>query len=215
MLEFSEIVSSDIILAIVNFVFAFSIYKAVAVRKRKTFTFWFICMFLSIGFAALISGLASLNIRYITNIDADLINKFSAVIFGISGIASWNIGSKLIFYKKIRLKVQKFSFVLFGVFCAFVILTEMDYFLVLLHNSVAVIFLLYSFVIQFYRRWQKEIAFGILGIFMVLLALIIRQMIVDIDNDSLGFAFFFNLISLIASLLIYQSAKPLVKNDIN
>lgn len=215
MFEFSKIISSDLVLAFINFTFALWIYQAVAIRKRKTFTFWFICMFLSIGFAALISGIAGFYPIISQYTDKDFVNKISAMIFGISGIAAWNIGAKLIFYKKLRVKVQKFSFLMFFIFCCAVTFSEMDYFLVLLHNSFAVIFLLYAFVIQFYRRWQKEIAYGILGIFMVLLALIIRQMIVDIEDDGFSFSFFFNFISLIASLLIYQSAKPLVKNDIN
>lgn len=215
MFEFSKIISSDLLLALINFILAFWIFKAVAIRKRKTFTFWFICMFLSIGFAALVSGVVGFYPLSSSLISKIYLDKISAMIFGISGIAAWNIGAKLIFYKKTRIKIQRLSFVLFFLFCLSVMSTEMDFFLVLLHNSLAVIFLLYAFVIQYYRRWQKEIAFGILGIFMVLLALIIRQMIVDLDDGGFGFPFFFNLISFIASLLIYHSAKPLVKNDIN
>jgi len=130
-------------------------------------------------------------------------------------MAAWNIGAKIMFRKRNRLKIQKFSVVLYAMFFLSVITTNYDYFLLLIHNSLATVFLLYAFVIQFYKKWQKEVAFGVLGIFMFLLAMIVNQMSSSLTEELMSFAVFFNVISLMSSSLIYYSARPLVKNDIN
>jgi hypothetical protein len=78
-------------------------------------------MFLSIGFAALVSGVVGFYPLSSSIISKIYLDKISAMIFGISGIAAWNIGAKLIFYKKTRIKIQRLSFFLFFVFCIYIL----------------------------------------------------------------------------------------------
>lgn len=212
--DIESLFSFEFVLGLVNFVFALSVLQTNAARKRKTYTFWFICLFLSMSFASLSKIIV--DVIYETNY---AVGSVSSVIFllilGLTGMAAWNIGAKIVFKKRSRLKVQKFSFVFYGIFFLSVLISKYDYFLLLIHNSSAIIFLLYAFVIQFYRRWQKEVAFGVLGVFMLLLAIIVNQMSGELTEEVIMFTFFFNAISLVASSLIFYSAKPLVKNDIN
>jgi len=209
----NQLVTFDVVLALVNFAFAMGILQITATRKRKTYTVWFICLFLAMGFASLSKVVFNAFYfgEYTAKSVADIV---SLLVIGLAGMAAWNIGAKIIFRKKSRLKVQKFSVVLYGIFFVSVISTNYDYFLLLIHNSLATVFLLYAFVIQFYRKWQKEVAFGVLGVFMFLLAMIVNQMSSQLTEDLNSFALFFNAISLISSSLIYYSARPLVKNDI-
>lgn len=203
---------TDFFISGINFLFAYWVLRATVLRQRKTFTVWFALFFISVAFSGIAKGLGSMYPPE-SSLENRVIEQLCYLILAISGLASWNLGARLVCAKKARKNIYRFAYTLFGGLCCYITLVESNFFVVLIHNSIGLIFLLFSLVIQFYRKWDKEIAFGVLGIFTTFLALIVRQLAVGVDDAIMGLDVFFNGLSLFSSIMVYMAAKLLVSNE--
>ncbi len=203
---------ADAIVSGLNFLFAYWVLKETVLRQRKTFTVWFALFFISVASSSIAKGLGDLYPPSLS-LENRVIEQFCYIILGISGLASWNLGARLVCIKKTRKNIYRLAYSLFGALCCYIAFVESNFFVVLIHNSIGLIFFLFSLVIQFYRKWDKEVAFGVLGIFTTFLALIVRQLAVGVDDAIIGLDAFFNGLSLFSSIMVYMAAKLLVSSE--
>jgi hypothetical protein len=202
-------VFTDFIVASVNFVLAFWILKSTGIKQRKTFTVWFALFFISMSFSGIAKALGVLYPPELS-LKNDVIEKVCYALLGIGGLASSNIGARLACKKSTRRTIYRIAYSLFGILTCYIILIDNSFFAVLIHNSIGLLFLLMTLIIQFYKKWDKEIAFGVLGILMTFLSLIVRQLAVGVDDAIIGLELFFNGLSLVSSLMVFSAAKLLV-----
>ncbi len=203
---------TDFIAAGANFLFAYWVLKATILKQRKTFTVWFSLFFISVAFSGIAKGLGAIYPPESATMNL-FVEQLCYIMLGISGLAAWNLGARLVCPKKIRTNIYRLAYTLFGGMCCYIAFVESNFFIVLIHNSLGLIFFLFSLVIQFYRKWDKEIAFGVLGIFTTFLALIVRQLAVGVDDAIMGLDIFFSSLSLFSSIMVYMAAKLLVKQE--
>jgi len=203
---------ADFLVSSINFILAFWIINSTKIRTRKTFTIWFCLFFFSISFSGIAKGLALVYPpdSSVTNL---AIEKACFLILGISGLASWNLGARLSCNKIVRLNIYRLSYLSFGAMSSYIIFVDSVFYVVLVHNAFGLIFFLFSLIAQFYKKWDKEIAFGVLGIFTTFLALLVRQLAVGFNDAIFGFDIFFNSLCLFSSIMVYLAAKLLIDQD--
>ncbi|MFI4984225.1 MAG: DUF6962 family protein [Rickettsiales bacterium] len=211
MVELSHVVTDFLVVGF-NVLFSLLILQVSPFRMNKTLTVWFTLFFI----ASAINPLSkALDIMYPpeSSFGNLMIEKCCFIFYGLSGLAAFNIASKLCFAKKLRKRLTLVSYFMFVVMSLCMMTLDYNFLILLVHNSVGFLFLQFALLVLFYKKWEKSIAYGVLGVLLCFLSLMVRQLSMGINNEVIGLNLFFDSLALASTYLLYRCAKYFVRKE--
>lgn len=211
MVELSHVVTDFMVVGF-NIIFSLMIIQVSPLRLNKTLTIWFAVFFI----ASAVNPLSkAFDIIYPpgSSFDNLMIEKICFVFYGLSGLAASNIAAKLSFGNRVRKKINIFSYFIFSVMALLMLVMDHNFMILLIHNSFGFLFLQFALLVLFYKRWEKAIAYGVLGVLLCFLTLMVRQLSVGINNEVIGLNLFFDSLALLSTYFLYRCGKYFVRKE--
>lgn len=206
MVELSHVVTDFVVVGF-NVVFSLLILKVSPLKMNKTLTIWFSLFFIASAINPLSKALDIIYPHHLT------LEKLCFIGYGLSGLAAFNIASKLCFATKIRKNFTILSYVMFAIMAACMMSMDYNFLILLVHNAVGFLFLQFALLVLFYKKWEKAIAYGVLGVLLCFLTLMVRQLAVGINNEVMGLNLFFDSLALASTYLLYRCARYFVRKE--
>ena len=174
---------------------------------------WFVLFFMATGIAALLGAIAHGFVPDTRSILYRIlwIGIFAAI--GIAAVASWGIGSRLLFPDVVARRVLTGVLIVFGIYLLVVLFVSQSFLVAILHYLPAAIFLLIAFIVANRRRRETHLAAGIFGVALTFVAALVQQSGLALHDAYFDHNALYHLIQAIALFLIFIAAVGLTRPE--
>jgi hypothetical protein len=132
---------------------------------------------------------------------------------GVTALAAWAIGAKLIFSSRVSSWVLGAAAVQFAAFGLAVLSWSQKFAIALVNNLPAVVFLLFALCLAYRSKRERKLLIAALGVALALLAGLLQQLGVGLHPVYFNHNALYHVVQAIALLLFFLGGSRLVCNS--
>ncbi|MCU1285062.1 MAG: hypothetical protein JWO13_1412 [Acidobacteriales bacterium] len=205
-----DVTLTDYALAVEATILAYSLYRAKEAWPPLQSAF--VLFFSSIGAATLVGGTVHGFFPDDLSRGSKLLWPVTLIILGITSVIVWRLGALLVFRPVVVAWVTRVALIEFVLYSLFVLYVRRDFIIAIANYLPAVLFLTLSFGFRFLRRPNSSTLAGIAGLFLTFVASAVQHFKISLHPRYFNHNAFYHLLQGIALLLIFMSARYLVRN---
>ncbi len=203
-----DVTLTDYGVAIECSVFAFLLleYAGPQDALRSLFTVFFG----SVGLAALAGGTVHGFFLDEESVGHAILWPTTFIAIGLSALAGWAIGAKLLFAPGVARAICILAAVQFVGYCIAVMFINRTFALAVINYLPATLFLAFAFGATYIRTGGRELLVGLAGLVLTLVAALLQHAKIALPPRYFTHNAFYHLIQALALLLIFKAARWLV-----
>lgn len=184
-------------------------------HRATDLRFWFMLFFGSVSAASLFGGTVHGFFLDEQTLGAAILWPATLLATGVTSLSAWAIGAKLLFSQRVAQRVISAALGLYVLFSLVVILVNAEFWVAVVNNLPAILFLLVALVLTYRRTKLTSILPAVAGLGLTLLAAILQQLRVGIHPVYFNHNALYHVIQAVALLLLYFGCRTLVEVERN
>lgn len=171
---------------------------------------WFVLFFAALALAAFLGFVAHGFIVHKMSLTHRLVWRAVLLATGVVGLAAWAIGARLIFSTRTARLIITLVALAFAAYAALVLSHQRSFVVAVVAYLPAALFLLAAFLLRRRRSPTPQLASGIAGLLLTLVAAAVQQFGIDLHSIWFNHNVLYHLIQALGLWLIYRAAHGLV-----
>ena len=172
----------------------------------------FIAFFAALALAALLGGISH---GFFSDHESPLyaiVWNSGMISLGVAALASWAIAARLILSDKAAMRVTVFAGLLFAAYVVVVLFVSRSFVVAVVHYLPATLFLMAAFAVAYRRHRQNFLLAGIAGLVLTIVASAAQQARIGLHPIYFNHNALYHLIQALALLLIFLTARGLLRS---
>jgi hypothetical protein len=167
----------------------------------------FATFFLSVALAALIGGTVHGFFLDERSIGYRVLWPSTLIAVGITALSGVYIGSALHFSGAAALYVKRFGLVFFAMYVLVVLIVRRDFLVAIVDYVPSLVFMGSAFLLSYRRRKTQALLIGFSGVCTMLLAAVLQQARVGINDRYFGYNALYHVLQALALWMIFVAAQ--------
>ena len=203
-----DVALTDYVLALECSIFAF-----VLIRNKcndQPLSTWFAVLFPSVGLASIMGG----TIHGFVHEDTLFHTMFwraTIVSTGISALAAWTIGAKILFDNLGQRVIPVVAVVNFSIYLGYVVFLNQNFVVAIANYLPAAIFLLFAFAILYKQYAQRLVLLALAGVILTFVAAGIQQMGIGVHAKYFNHNALYHVVQAAGLYLVFRGAIFIVE----
>lgn len=175
---------------------------------------WFTVFFAALAAASLAGGTVHGFLHQQESLAHRVAWNATLIAIGVTALSAWMIGSRFECARRAGFILRPMAAALFIGYCATVLLVQNTFAVAIVHYLPAVFFLLFAFAISYFRRRQRFLLGGLVGLSLTLVAAGTQQLGIALHPVYFDHNALYHLIQAAALLLLFLSARGVVRHGV-
>lgn len=202
-----DVALTDYALVVESFLFSAWIFKMRIANSLKP---WFVLLFGSIGFAALVGGTVHGFLTDPQSRATRICWVITMIILGIAALSEYGLSARILFAPRSANLATSAAFLIFAVYAALVVAWNDSFRIAVINYIIGLLFLAAAFLRLYAGNRSRAALIGLAGLLLTVGASIVQQARIAIHPRYFNHNALYHLLETIALFLIYISARSLI-----
>ena len=206
-----DVALTDYALVVESFLFSAWVYK---MRIGNSLKPWFVLLFGSIGFAALVGGTVHGFLTDPLSRATRICWLLTMIILGITALSEYGLAARILFPPRSANAATSAAFLIFAVYTALVLTWNDSFRIAVINYIIGLLFLSAAFLRLYAGNRSRAALIGLAGLLLTAGASVVQQARIEIHPHYFNHNALYHLLEAVALFLIYISARSLVRTTL-